>query len=81
MLTQLVVRCIVIAFDCDLLDRPAPSLDLTIGPRVTNFGQPMFDPVFLASHVEHMGHVGGGWPVLVARREGELDAITPWECR
>ena len=35
----------------------------------------MLDAVFLAAHVEHVGHVSCGWSIGVARREGELDAV------
>lgn len=40
-----------------------------------NFCEPVFDPVFLTSHVEHVGQLCCRWSVLVARRESELDAI------
>lgn len=32
-------------------------------------------PFSLASHVEHVGDVSGGWPIGIARRKSELDAI------
>ncbi len=35
----------------------------------------LFDPVFPATHVEHMGHVCSGRAIGIARRKGELDAV------
>ena len=35
----------------------------------------MLDAVFGTAHVEHVGHEARRWPVRVARREAELDAV------
>ena len=40
-----------------------------------DLGQPMFDPVVLAAHVEHMGRISCRRAVRIARWEGELDPI------
>ena len=69
---QLGMAVVVIALYRGLLDGPVHPLDLSIGPRMLDPGKPVFDPVFAAAHVEHVGHVTGGWPIGVARREGEL---------
>ena len=65
----------MVALDGRFLDRAVHALDLAIGPGMLNLGQPMFDPVFLASHIEHMCHVSCRRAVRVARRERELDPI------
>ncbi len=40
-----------------------------------DLGEPVFDAVVPADHVEHMRHILGGRPVGVAWREGELNAV------
>lgn len=40
------------AFDGRFLDGAVHPLDLTVGPRVVRLGEPMFDIVGLADHVE-----------------------------
>jgi hypothetical protein len=42
-LPKLIVAVVVIAFDRRFLDRPVHPLELTIGPGVPRFGQPMLD--------------------------------------
>lgn len=81
MASQLVVAVVVIAFDGGFLDNAVHSLDLTIGPRMIDFGEAMRDAVLAASHVEHVCHVAGGWAIGVAWRETELDAVAPTEAR
>ena len=76
---QLGMAVIMVSFDGGLLDRPVHPFDLPDGPWMLDFGGAVLDPVFFAAHVEHVGHVGGGRAVSVARREGELDAIAHWE--
>ena len=74
---QLVVAVVVEAFDGSLLDGAVHALDLSVGPRVVRFGEPVLDLVRLADHVEaHLARSGG---VAVARLLGELDAIAHWE--
>jgi hypothetical protein len=48
---------------------------LAIGPGMLDLGQPMFDPVLLAAHVEHMRRISCRRAVRIARWEGELDPI------
>ena len=49
------------------------TLDLTVGPRMVRFGEPVLDIVCLADHVE--AHFAGPCGVAVAGLLGELDAI------
>ena len=42
---------------------------------MSDFRKPVFDPIFSSAHVEQVGHVCGGRPVLVARWKSELDSI------
>ena len=79
MASQLVVAVVVIAFDGGFLDSAVHSLDLTIGPRMIDFGEAMLDAVLAASHGEHVCHVAGGWAIGVAWRETELNAVAPTE--
>src|SRR6478735_8585208 len=66
------------AFDGRLLDGPVHALDLTVGPRVVRFGEPVLDAVRLADHVEaHLTRPGG---VPVAGLFGELDAVVARDC-
>ena len=70
---KLAVAVVMEAFDGRLLDGPVHALDLTVGPRVVRFGEPMLDVVGLADHVEaHLTRPGG---VAVAGLLGELDAV------
>ncbi len=69
-LLELVMAFIMIAFDRCVLDRPVHPLDLSICPRVIDFGQPVFDFVFIADTVEDMPE-----GVFVPGLVGELDAI------
>ncbi|MGY3695902.1 hypothetical protein ACVIGA_005982 [Bradyrhizobium sp. USDA 3240] len=77
---ELIVSIIVVALDGRFLDRAVHALDLAIGPGMLDLGQPMFDPVFLASHIEHMRHVYCCRAVRIAGREGELDPIVSEHC-
>ena len=57
------------------LCRTWDSLDLSVGPGMLDFGQPVFDAILITTHVEHMRHVPGRRTIGVTRREGELDAV------
>ncbi|PHQ66493.1 MAG: hypothetical protein COB93_11915 [Sneathiella sp.] len=50
----------VIAFDRSILGRPVDALDPTVGPELSDFCPSLFNIAFLAPHVEHVGHKGGG---------------------
>ena len=63
---------VVITFDGCVFDGPVHPFDLPIGPGVPYFCEPVFDPVFLATHIKHVGHVCCRWSVLVTRRKGWL---------
>ncbi len=76
---ELLMPIVMVAFDNGFFDRPVHALDLSIGPRVLDLGQAVFDAVLAASDVKHVRHIGGCRPIRVARREGELDAIAPAE--
>ena len=75
MSSKLVVAVVVVPFDGGFLDRAVHSLDLTIRPGVTDFGEAMFDAVFAASHVKNVRRIASGWAIGVARRKTELDAV------
>lgn len=60
-------------FDRRLLDGPVHPLDLTVGPWVVRFGEPVLDVVGLADHVE--AHLAGPGGVSVTKLLGELNAI------
>jgi hypothetical protein len=72
---QLRVAVIMVPFDSGLLDRPVHPFDLPVGSGMLDFGEPVLDLVFVAPHVEHVGHPSGCGAVGIARREGELDAV------
>ena len=72
---ELLMPVVMVALDGGFFDRPVHALDLSVGPRVLDFGQAVLNAVLAASHVEHMHHRGGCQSTRVARREGELDAI------
>ena len=75
MALELPMAVVVIALDGGFLDGAVHALDLTVRPRMFDFGQPVLDPVLATAHVEHVRHVSGRGTVGVTRREGELDAI------
>lgn len=72
---QLRVTVIMVSLDGSFLDCPVHPFDLAVGPWVLDLGEPVLDSVFLAPHVEHVGHPCGCRAVGIARREGELDAV------
>src|SRR5262249_19000387 len=61
--------------DGRFLDRAVHALDLTIGPRMLDLGQPMFDAILLAAQIEHMCRVSCRRAVRVSWWESELDPI------
>src|ERR1700730_17631614 len=63
----------MIALNSGFLDRSVHALDLAVRPWMLDLGQPMFDVIFLAAHIEHMRHVSCRRAIRVARRESELD--------
>ena len=65
----------MIASDGRFLDRPVHALDLTVGPRMLDLGEPVLDAVLPAPHVEHMYHGSRCRAIRIAWREGELNAI------
>lgn len=42
---------------------------------MSDFGQAVFNAVFLTAHVKHMGHIPGCWAIAIAWRKAELDAV------
>ena len=72
---ELIAAVVVVALDGGFLDRAVHAFDLAVGPGMSDLCQAVFDPILLATHVEHMGHVAGRRPVGVTRRESELDAV------
>ena len=69
-LAKLVMAFIVIALDRRVLDRSVHPLDLAVCPGVIDFGQPVFDFVFIADTLEDVPE-GVFLPGLI----GELDAV------
>ncbi len=55
---ELLMAVVVVALDRRVLDRAVHSLDLTVGPRVTRFGQAMIDIVAGAGKLEAVGSEG-----------------------
>ena len=75
MLSKLVMAVVVIPFDGGFLNRAVHSLDLTVGPRMIDFGEALFDAILSASLVENVRRIAGGRAIGVARRESELDPV------
>ena len=73
--SQLRVAVVVVSLDRSLLDRPIHPFDLAVSPWMFDLGQPVLNAVFVAPHIEHVSHIGGGGTVCIAWREGELDAV------
>lgn len=70
MLAKLVLAFIVIAFDRRILDCSVHSLDLTVCPRMIDFGQSVFNSVFITDPVEYMASC-----VFVTGLIGELNTV------
>lgn len=56
---QLRMAFVMVAFDGGLLYCSVHPFDLAVGPWVLDLGEPVFDLVFVAAHVEHVGHPCG----------------------
>jgi len=69
-LAKLVMAFIVIALDRRVLNRSVHPLDLAVCPGMIDFGQPVFDFVFIADTLEDVPE-GVFLPGLI----GELDAV------
>jgi hypothetical protein len=76
------------AFDGRIFDGAVHPLDLTVGPRMTGFGQTMLDIQISASHLERMATKGDvvlahGFDVIrrpaIASWIGEMSAVACWE--
>ena len=52
MAAKLSVAVTVVALYGRVFDRPVHPLNLTIRPRMVRLGEPVFDPICLAGHVE-----------------------------
>ncbi len=77
MTAQLRVAVVVIPLHCCVLDRAVHPFDLAVCPRMIWFGQPVFDSVGLADHVE--AHGPRIYCVPVSGLLCKLDAVTPSE--
>ena len=75
MVSQLVVVVILIPLDCCLLDRPVHAFHLIVGPGMVWFGQPVFDSIGVADHVETVDPQASRPAIPVPRLIGKLDAI------
>ena len=76
---ELIVSIVMIALDGRFFDCSVHALDLAIRPWMLDLGQPVFDAIFPAAHIEHMRHVSCRRAIRVARRESELDPINRLE--
>jgi hypothetical protein len=65
----------MITLNSRFLDCSVHAFDLAVRPWVLDLGQPMFDVILPAAHIEHMRHVSCRRAIRVARRESELDPI------
>jgi hypothetical protein len=54
---ELIVSIVMVVLDWRFLDRAVDALDPAIGPRMLDFGQPMFDVILLAAQIESMSGV------------------------
>jgi hypothetical protein len=72
---ELAVAVVVIALDGGVFDGSVHAFHLAISPGVLDFGQPVSNAVFTATHVEHVGHVCCCRPVNVAWWKGKLDTV------
>ena len=54
---ELIVSIVMIALDGRFFDCSVHVLDLAIRPWMLDLGQPMFDAIFSAAHIEHMRRV------------------------
>ena len=60
---QLVVGLVVVALYCCILDRSVHALDLAIGPRVADLGEPVLNALSLANTVKgHFPIAFGSFP-------------------
>lgn len=75
MLSQSRVGVVVVAPDGRFFERAVHAFDLAVRPRVVGPGQAMFDIVFAADAIEHVGAVLRGWSIAVLRHVTELDAV------
>ena len=75
MFVELGMTVIVEVLHSGFLDRSDHSFDLAVCPRMFPLHQLVLDAVFLAAHIEHVGEVDCCWPIGIAGRKGELDAI------
>lgn len=72
---ELAVAVVVIALNGGVFDGSVHAFHLAIGPGMFDFGQPVFNAVFTAAHVKHVGHECRCRPVSVAWWKGKLDAV------
>ena len=59
---ELIVEFVVISLDGRVFDCPIHPLDLSIGPRMIELGQLMFDPVLTTGAAEGVAAEPGGRP-------------------
>lgn len=67
---ELSVSVIVEALDGRLLDGAVHALDLSVGPRMVDFGEPVLDDVLVTNSIENVVE-----PIFVTGVAGELDAV------
>lgn len=72
---ELFVAVVVVTPDGRFFDGSVHAFRLAIRPWVFDLGEAVFDAIFPAAHVEHVGHKGSRRPVSVAWRISKLDAV------
>ena len=70
-----VVSMVKVAFYGGIFDGSVPTFDLTVGPWMVGFSQPMLDPIQNTEPVEGMTTEARGGLLPVLRQIGELDAV------
>ncbi len=72
---ELVVGVVEVALDGSILDGSVHALDLSVGPGMVGFGQPMLDSMKETEPVEGMATEARRRPLAVLGQIGELDAV------
>ncbi len=72
---ELPVVVVMVSFDARFLDRSVHPFDLPVGLGMFDLGAPVFDPIFVSPHIEHVGHISCSGAVSVPWWECEQDTV------
>ena len=75
MVPEVLMRLIMVFFDCRFLQSAVHSLDLAVCPGVVRLGQPVLDAMLVADPVEQVNAVSRGRAGAVPGQIGELDSV------